>query len=248
MDEQTTLMQSSFQQPYTFTINGQFLNHYILTLERLSDTLDQNADTGLPVFNKYVSYLRSIINDPIRVKKIDEAMEKERKRRTSPEYCKAHPNETESEKEYYIGFRVINGCMRYLIHTFNLRMSTRDTSEASGLLLKHFLKTMDKIQATFNKGGPEGLTYFNRHVNYLEALITEDAAIREIDELITAYNKKHGSDLDEQQEFELGFIIVSQCMAYIDDTMKINKLQVKILADQQDPNMPNPRIGVLEYD
>ena len=248
MDEQTTLQQSNFQQPYTFTINGQFLNHYILALEALSDTLDQDAKTGIPIFNKNISLLRALINDPNRVKKIDIAMEKERKRLFSPEYMKAHPNESDNEKEYYIGFKVINGCMRYLIHTFNLKMNTRDTSEASGLLLKHFLKTIDKIRGSLSRTGPEGLTYFNRHVNYLMALITEDATMEEINRDIRAFKTEHKGELDEQQEFELGFIVVSDCMAYIDDTMKINKLQVKILADQMDANMPNPRIGVAEYD
>jgi len=248
MDEQTTLQQSNFQQSYSFTINGQFLNHYILALEALSETLDQDARTGLPIFNKNISLLRALINDPNRVKKIDIAMEKERKRRFSPEYTKAHPNETEIEKEYYIGFRVVNGCMRYLIHTFNLKMNTRDTSEASGLLLKHFLKTIDKIRGSLNRTGPEGLIYFNRHVNYLESLITDDMVMEDINRDIRDFKKKYGEELEEQQEFELGFIIVSDCMAYIDDTMKINKLQVKILADQMDANMPDPKIGVAEYD
>lgn len=233
--------QQSQQTPDSLTINGRFLQHYLRTMERMQETFDKEGDEGLPAFNKYVYYLRSIINDPIRVRKIDRAMVSERDWVSSPEFKKMYGEISDEQKEFMIGFRVINGCMKYLANTLNIhKVQGKDMSDINGLMLEHFLRTQERMQGAFTKADREGLGTFNKFVFYLRAIITDDKKVDAIDQkMLEQQTSLEGND--NQKQWIIGFTVVSGCMAYVDHTMKINKRHVKVPAAQMDPRMPSPR-------
>jgi len=228
--------QEQHSEPNELTVNGRFLKHYIITLERLQETFDMEPKEGLPTFNKFVAYLRSIINDKKRIQKIDQAMIREKERINSPEFCSLFPDIDQDQKEFMIGFKVVNGCMKYVIRSFNVTRQGKDMSGENGLLLEHYLMTMEKMQGTFNQTSTRS---FNLFIYYLRSLITVDTTVDEIDKDMEAIRRSPG-EMDAQREYEIGFRVISGIMAYIDTTMKINKRQTKVCADQTDPNMPAP--------
>jgi hypothetical protein len=207
-------------------------------MERMQDTFEKDPREGLPEFNKFVMYLKSSINDKSRIQKIEKEMAAERQRISSSEYCEMFPYQDETQKEFMVGFKIVNGCMKYVISAFNISHVGKDMSGESGLLLEHYLSTMEKMQKTFAKND----TYsFNLFIYYIRAVITDDEVIKAIDNDMIQIRKSFGvRDLDHQQECEIGFRVINWCMRFLDKTMKINKKQVRVLADQTDPRMPAP--------
>lgn len=119
----------SFQsQPQDVNINGLFLSFYLDAMGKVQDTFGESGDKGLPAFNKHVFFLRSIISDDNRIKKIDQEMKKERERLfgtddkgtgMDPEVAKDKSLDDET-KNFMIGFTVIHGCVQYLDHTLSI--------------------------------------------------------------------------------------------------------------------------------
>jgi hypothetical protein len=230
--------QDQQSQSDALTINGRFLKHYIITMERMQGTFEKSPGEGLPEFNKFVLYLKSAISDNGRVKKIEKEMIEEWARINDPEFNRQFPELGDTEKEFVKGFKVVNGCMKYVISAFNISHQGKDISGESGLLLEHYLSTMEKLQGTFAKNNNYT---FNLFIYYLRSIIPDQKVVNDIDNEMREMRKSFGGgQLDNQQECEIGFKVISHCMRYLDHTMKINKRQVKILADQNDPNMPTP--------
>lgn len=205
-------------------------------MERMQETFLKPPHEGLPEFHKFALYLKSSINSKKRIKKIDDDMAKEWERINGPEFNALHPDMDDTEKEFLKGFKVVNGCMKYVISAFNISQIGKDMQGESGLLLEHYLSTMEKLQGTFKDTN----TYtFNLFIYYLRAIITDDDVVDEIDREMLRMRKSFGDRMETQQEIELGFMVVSATQQYLDRKMKINKKQVKILADQTDDRMPS---------
>jgi len=225
------------QVPNALTINGRFLQHYLRTMECMQDTFDQ-GDAGVLPFHKYVLYLRSIINDKKRCDQIDRNIQKERERVYSQQFRSENPGITDTQCEFLIGFKVVNGCMKYLGNTLNLnRQQSKDINDVNGLMLNHVLTTMERMQKTFSKGDIEGADAFVKYIHYLMSIITDDRKVREINERI-AKTKMEMNAEGANRDFLIGFIVINGCMEHLDHTMKINKRQVKILACQLDDKLP----------
>lgn len=210
-------------------------------MEKITDTFDKEGAEGLPAFNLGVFLLRSVINDPVRVRQIDRDMEKERERVNSTEFAELFGQISNEQKEYMVGFRAINGCMKYLDNTLNIRrVQSKEMTDVNGLMLDHFLRTMERMQSIFSKRANESLPVFQKYVFYLRSLITDNDRVNHIDQVMAEERKRlHGID-EIQLQYLVGFKVIGGCMEYIDHTMKINKRQVKVLVCNLDKKMPSP--------
>lgn len=112
-------------QPQDLNINGLFLSFYLDAMKKTQDTFDKKGEEGLPAFNKHVYFCRAIISDDNRIKRIDEAMKKERDRLFGVGDKKvgmdpAMRDIDDQTKEFMVGFTVIHECVKYLDHTLNI--------------------------------------------------------------------------------------------------------------------------------
>lgn len=108
------------------SIGGLYLQHYLTTLENLQKTF-QTQD--LNTFNLYVSYIRAIITDQTKKKKIDQAMDKRREEMiTENKRRKDRGFDLFSNKmiEFMVGFCAIEACMEHLDYT--LKISRTDVT------------------------------------------------------------------------------------------------------------------------